>query len=186
MDTCISRGPSSPNGRCKQPRSFCLELHSVGDGRQRSQDLKGLPGPKTSSYRDFCSFPIPTPSRQRTPGSHASPLLAASRRLSPTLDCSTWLPHLEALRTYGATTSSMESRAGLRVDAENRKRKRAAEGARPSRCLFTPGRVLCVPSPGVGSCVPRHRFGGPSLGGGHLQSVLTDRGTSGRGATFCS
>lgn len=50
VDTCTSRGPSSPDGRCKPPRSSCRELHGAGVGRQRSQEVKGLPDPKTSGY----------------------------------------------------------------------------------------------------------------------------------------
>lgn len=73
-------------------------------------------------------------------------------------------PHLDPLTSKrlepaDATTSSLESRTRTRVCAENRKRKYAAESARPSWCLSTSGRVLYCPKAGVGL-----KFVGASLG----------------------
>lgn len=61
-DTCTLRGPSSPDGRCKQPRSSCLELHRVGVGRRQSQGFRGLPGPKIPGVSLTFTLETPDPS----------------------------------------------------------------------------------------------------------------------------
>lgn len=105
------------------------------------------------------------------PGSgplHLAPL--TSKRLEPT----------------DATTSSVESRAAARVDAENRKRKRAAEGAGPSGAGRHPAALFVFRALAWACGFLGTALGSRGWAGGDLQSVLMDRGTMGRGATFCS